>query len=32
VDNREIAARYLWEYRRRWAEAREPAPGDVICE
>jgi phosphatidylserine/phosphatidylglycerophosphate/cardiolipin synthase-like enzyme len=32
VSNRDIAAQYLQEFERRWAEAREPDPVDVVCE
>jgi phosphatidylserine/phosphatidylglycerophosphate/cardiolipin synthase-like enzyme len=32
IANRDIAARYLQEFERRWAEATEPSPDDVKCK
>ena len=31
IDNAEIAAEYLKEYDRRWAEAEEPEAADITC-
>ncbi len=31
IDNAEIAAEYLKEFDRRWAEAQQPDAGDVTC-
>jgi phosphatidylserine/phosphatidylglycerophosphate/cardiolipin synthase-like enzyme len=32
VTNSQIAAQYLQEFERRWAEAKEPDPADMGCE
>lgn len=31
IGNAEIAAQYLAEFSRRWAEARDPDPADITC-